>query len=64
MNAFTSFLQGLHESRRRQAERELRRFAHLIEAPGSDRRPAIAVVRDEEVSLRLDGDASVAGMRA
>lgn len=30
MNAFTWLLQGLHESRRRNAAREIRRHAHLL----------------------------------
>jgi hypothetical protein len=64
MHAFTSFLEGLHESRRRQAERELRRYAHLIAAAERDPRPAITVVHVAEDVPRLEGTMSAAGVRA
>jgi hypothetical protein len=54
MNAFTWLLQGLHESRRRNAEREIRRYAHLIESSKErDRRLEIqAAGREEDASWR------------
>jgi len=54
MNAFRWLLQGLHESRRRNAERQIRRYAHLIESPQErDRRLEIAAAaRGENPSWR------------
>jgi hypothetical protein len=54
MNAFTWLLQGLHESRRRSAAREIRRHAHLLaEAQESSRlREIQAAGREEDASWR------------
>jgi hypothetical protein len=65
MNAFTWLLQGLHESRRRQAERELRRHAHLIEASRErDPRLGIAAAAGQDDSSWRDADTAAAGARA
>jgi hypothetical protein len=65
MNAFTWLLQGLHESRRRNAKREIRRYAHLIEASKErDRRLEVAVAGREENSSWRVSDAAAAGARA
>jgi hypothetical protein len=64
MNAFTWLLHGLHESRRRHAEREIRRYAHLIEASKErDQRPEIAAAGRQEISWR-DAIAAVVGAGA
>jgi hypothetical protein len=53
VNAFRWLLQGLHESRRRNAERQIRRYAHLIEASQErDRRPEIVAAGQQESSWR------------
>jgi hypothetical protein len=53
MNVFTWLLQGLHESRRRNAEREIRRYAHLIESSKErDRRFEVAAAARGENSWR------------
>jgi len=64
MNAFTWLLQGLRESRRRHAEREIRRYAHLIvQAQERERRVKIQAADREETSSWRDATASVAGAR-
>jgi hypothetical protein len=65
MNAFTWLRHGLHESRRRHAEREIRRYAHLIAASKvHDRRLEIAAAaREEDLSWR-DAIAAVVGTGA
>jgi len=64
MSAFTWLLQGLHESRRRHAEREIRRYAPLIaQAQEHDRRVKIHAADREENSSWRDANASAAGAR-
>ena len=64
MNAFTWLLQGLRESRRRHAEREIRRYAHLIvQAQERERRVKIQAADREETSSWRDATASAAGAR-
>jgi hypothetical protein len=64
MNVFTWLLQGLHESRRRNAERQIRRYAHLIEASKErDRRPEIVAAGRQESSWR-DAITAVVGAGA
>ena len=65
MNAFTWLLQGLHESRRRNAARQIRRHAHLIAAPKQRGLPfkIQAAAGQENVSWR-DADMAAAGARA
>jgi hypothetical protein len=65
MNTFTWLLQGLHESRRRNAAREIRRYAHLIESPKErDRRLEIAAASRDENSPWRDTITAVAGAGA
>jgi len=65
MNAFTWLLQGLHESRRRNAEREIRRYAHLIEASKErDRRFEIQAAGGEENSSWREAITAVVGAGA
>ena len=65
MNAFTWLLQGLHESRRRHAEREIRRYAHLIESSKErDRRFEIEAAGRKENSPWRDTITAVAGAGA
>jgi hypothetical protein len=65
MNAFTWLLQGLHESRRRNAEREIRRYAHLLESPQErDRRFEVAAAARGENSSWRDAITAVAGAGA
>ena len=65
MNAFTWVLQGLHESRRRHAEREIRRYAHLIEASQErDRRFEIQAAGREANSSWRDAITAVVGAGA
>jgi hypothetical protein len=62
MNAFRWLLQGLHESRKRHAEREIRRHAHLIvQAQQRDPRVKIQAAGWEKTSLWSDVSASAAG---
>ena len=64
MNAFTWLLQGLRESRRRRAESEIRRYAHLIvQAQERDRRVKNQAAGREEISSWRDANASAAGVR-
>ena len=64
MNAFTWLLQGLRESRKRHAEREIRRYAHLIvQAQERDRRVKIQTAGQEETSSWHGASASAAGAR-
>jgi len=56
MNFFSLFLDGLHESRRLQAERELRRHAHLIaDAQARDPRLERTAAAEAEGAPQLDG---------
>jgi hypothetical protein len=65
MNAFRWLLQGLHESRRRHAEREIGRYAHLIESSKErDRRLEIAASGRGETSPWRDTITAVAGAGA
>jgi hypothetical protein len=65
MNAFLVLLDGLHESRRLQAERELRRYAHLIsDAHGHGQPLAITAAPDPEGAPQLEGAPSMAGIPA
>ena len=64
MNAFTWLLQGLHESRRRNAERQIRRYAHLIEvAKERDQRPEIVAAGRQDSAWR-DAITAVVGAGA
>ena len=64
MNAFTWLLQGLHESRRCNAERQIRRYAHLIEASRErDRQPEIVAAGRQESAWR-DAITAVVGAGA
>jgi hypothetical protein len=64
MNAFRWLLQGLHESRRRNAERQIRRYAHLIEASQErDRRPEIVAAGRQDSAWR-DAITAVVGAGA
>lgn len=64
MNAFRWLLQGLHESRRRNAEREIRRYAPLIvQAQEHARRVEIQVAGREEKSSWRDANPSAAEAR-
>ena len=65
MNAFTWLLQGLHESRRRNAEREIRRYAHLIESSRErDQRLVIAAAGRGENSSWREAITAVVGAGA
>ena len=65
MNAFTWLLQGLHESRRRNAEREIRRYAHLIESSKErDQRLEIAAAGRGENAPWRDAITAVVGAGA
>jgi len=64
MNAFTWLLQGLHESRRRNAEREIRRHAHLIAASKEHGRPfEVQAVGGQENASWRDAVTAAAGAR-
>jgi hypothetical protein len=64
MNAFRWLLQGLHESRRRNAEREISRYAQLIvQAQEHDRRVEIQAAGREEKSSWRDTNTSAAEAR-
>ena len=64
MNAFRWLLQGLHESRRRNAERHIRRYAHLIETSQEpDRRPEMVAAGGQESRWR-DAITAVVGAGA
>ena len=65
MNAFTWLLQGLHESRRRNADREIRRYAHLIESSKErDQRLEIAAAGRGENSSWREAITAVVGAGA
>jgi hypothetical protein len=65
MNAFTWLLQGLHESRRRSAAREIHRYAHLIESPKErDQRLEIAAAGRGENAPWRDAITAVVGAGA
>ena len=65
MNIFTLLFQGMHESRRRHAERELRRYAHLIvSAQQRELRLGAEAAKSEDDASWLGARAAVAGVRA
>jgi hypothetical protein len=64
MNAFRWLLQGLHESRRRNAECQIRRYARLIETSKErDRRPEIVATGQQQSAWR-DAITAVVGAGA
>jgi hypothetical protein len=64
MNAFTWLLQGLHESRRRNAARQIRRYAHLMEASKQRDRPFEVQPAGRKENAWRDADMAAAGARA
>jgi hypothetical protein len=65
MNAFTWLLRGLHESRRRNAAQQIRRYAHLIEASKQRGRPfKVQAATGQESASWRGADTAAAGAPA